>query len=115
MANHTDDQASDLELPLKKTQDVTADIENASLHALVIGTVLDHALPGSVKVGDVAQAIAQTEELKEKLAESAETLADVSTALSIEIEKRAKVARQLGKSQERVEQLSEQIADLKKP
>jgi len=113
MATNADDQTSDLKLPLEKTQVVTADIESASLHAFVIGAVLDQALPDAVKVGDVAKAITQTEALTEKLAESAETLADVSAALEDEIEKREKVTRQLGKSQQRVEQLSEQVADLK--
>lgn len=143
MATPAEEQVGDLVDPLKKTQSVTADIESASLHALVIGTVLTHELPADVKVGEVAQAIEQTQELKDKLAESAETLADVSAALESEIEKRSKITKQLGssqeqlgksqeqlgksqkqlgksqeqlgKSQEQVEQLSEQVADLKKP
>jgi len=114
MATPTEDHAGDLVDPLRKTQSVTADIESASNHALVIGTVLAQELPADVKVGEVAQAIEQTHELKDKLAESAETLADVSAALESEIEKRSKIAKQLGKSQEQVEQLSEQVADLKK-
>ena len=95
-----------LQVVHEKTKAVEADILRASDHAAVIGTVLAQQLPGDVQVGEVAQAIEQAEELEQKLAESAATLADVSTELGREIKKRRKVTEQLNKSQARVAQLS---------
>lgn len=102
MATPVNDHGSDLEKPLQKTQAVTADLQTASDHALVIGTVLAQELPPHVQVGEVAQAIEQTEELKEKLAESAETLTEVSAELEQEIAKRQEVSRQLQASRAKV-------------
>jgi hypothetical protein len=92
--------AAGLQGPLAKTEAVTAEIERASTHALVIGTVLAKELPVEVQVGDVAQAIEQTEDLEQKLAESAETLAGVSAALQAEIAERGKVSDELAVSRE---------------
>lgn len=100
------DQADSLQETHKKTKAVEADIQRASDHAAVIGTVLAQELPGEVQVGEVAQAIEQTEELEQKLAESAATLADVSAELGREIKKRRKVTEKLNKSQARVSRLS---------
>ena len=90
----------------RKTKVVEAEIQRASDHAAVIGTVLAQELPGEVQVGEVAQAIEQTEQLEQKLAESAATLADVSAELGREIKKRRKVTEKLNKTQARVERLS---------
>jgi phage-related minor tail protein len=62
-------------------------------------------VPEEAQVGDVAQAIAQTGELEKKLAQSAETLAQVNAALALEIEKRVEVTRRLEKSEALVDAL----------
>ena len=90
----------------QKARAVEAEIQNASDHVGVIGTVLTQELPAAVQVGEVAQAIAQTEELETKLAESASTLADVSAELGREIKKRKKVTEELDKTRKRVKKLS---------
>ncbi len=107
MNKSSKDHTAGLHEPLRKTEAVTAEIERAANHALVIGTVLAHELPAELQVGEVAQAIEQTEELEQQLAESAEKLADVSTALEQEIVNRRALARELGVTRERVEQLVE--------
>jgi chromosome segregation ATPase len=112
MATPVDD-GEKLLRPLQKTQSVAADLESASNHALVIGTVLAHELPDEVQVGEVAQAIEQTEELKDKLAESAETLTEVSAELEQEITKRRAVAKKLEESRAQVEKLAAKVSDLK--
>lgn len=99
----------------RKTKAVKADIQNASDHVGVIGTVLAQELPNEVQVGEVAQAIEQTGELEQKLAESAATLADVSAELGREIKKRRKVTAKLNKTQARVEKLSGAAKKAKKP
>lgn len=96
-----------LQEPLDKTEAVTAEIERAANHALVIGTVLAHEIPSELQVGEVAQAIEQTEHLEHQLAESAEKLADVSSALEREIAKRRDVTRELTETLEHVEQLED--------
>ena len=115
MATPVDDQASDLQKPLKKTLAVTDELQTASDHALVIGTVLAQELPAHVQVGEVAQAIEQTEELKVKLAESAETLTEVSAELEEEIAKRREVAKQLEATRAKVEALQGEASDSQKP
>ena len=114
MAASVKDEGDDLQKPLQKTQAVTADLESASSHAMVIGTVLSHELPEQVRVGEVAHAIDQTAELKVKLAESAQTLAEVSAELEQEIDKRREAARQLNASRAQVEQLAAEVSDLHK-
>ena len=115
MVTPVNDDRDDLQKPLQKTQAVTADLESASYHALVIGTVLAHELPEDIQVGDVAHAIEQTEELKDKLAESAETLTEVSAELEQEIKKRHAVAEQLEASREHAERLAAEVSELHKP
>ena len=104
----------DLLKPLQKTEAVTEDLEYAADHAMVIGTVLARALPSEVQVGEVAQAIEQTGELKEKLAESAETLNEVSAELEEEIAKRRAVGRQLEASRAQVHALKAEASDSQK-
>ncbi len=111
MAAAADDPHSGLQETLQKTDAVTAEIQRASDHVAVIGTVLAQELPGEVQVGEVAQAIEQTEELEKKLAQSADTLADVSAALELEIAKRREVAKKLEASQDLVEKLTAQAQD----
>ena len=103
--------SSGLQEPLEKTEAVTAEIERAANHALVIGTVLAHEIPAELQVGEVAQAIEQTEDLEQQLAESAEKLADVSASLEQEIAKRRAVTRELTQTREQVEQLVDQAAN----
>lgn len=114
MAASVKDQGDDLQKPLLKTQAVTADLESASSHAMVIGTVLSQELPEQVRVGEVAQAIDQTAELKVKLAESAQTLTEVSAELEQEINKRREAAKQLDASRAQVVQLAAEVSDLHK-
>ena len=114
MAKPINDQSDDLQKPLQKTQAVTADLHSASDHALVIGSVLAQELPAHVQVGEVAQAVAQTEELKDKLAESAETLTEVSAELEQEIAKRREVAKQLEASRAQVEELQTEASESQK-
>ncbi len=114
MATPGNDQGGDLEAPLQKTQAVTCDLQKAADHAMVIGSVLEKELPEDVQVGEVAQALDQTEELKTKLAESAETLTEVSAELEQEIAKRRAVTKQLGASRAQVDELQAEISDSKK-
>ena len=114
MATPVNDHSSDLQKPLEKTQAVTADLQSASDHAMVIGTVLAQELPARVRVGEVAQAIEQTEDLKNKLAESAETLHEVSAELEQEIAKRREVARQLAATRAKVEELRAEVSESQK-
>ncbi len=95
-----------LEKAHEKTKAVDAEIVRASDQAGVIGAVLAQELPGELQVGDVAQAIEQTEDLEQKLAESAAALADVSAELRREIKKRRQVTEKLNKSQARVGRMS---------
>ena len=104
-ASHRE-QTGGLQVVHQKTKAVEADILRASDHAAVIGTVLAQQLPDEVQVGEVAQAIEQAEELEQKLAESAATLADVSAELGREIKKRRKMTEELNQSQARVARLS---------
>ena len=114
MATPVNEQVGNLQKPLEKTQAVTAELQNAADHAMVIGTVLAEELPEHVQVGEVAQAIVQTEELKEKLAESAETLTEVSAELAQEIANRRAVSKQLEASRAQVEELKSEVSDSKK-
>ena len=99
-------QSGGLDVAYDKTKAVEVEIRKASDHAAVIGTVLAQKLPDEVQVGEVAQAIDQTEDLEQKLAESAATLAKVSAELGREIKKRRHVSEALDKSEARVAQLS---------
>ncbi|MEO7255036.1 MAG: hypothetical protein ABIZ64_12460 [Casimicrobium sp.] len=111
LANH---QGDDLQKPLQKTQAVTSDLEKAADHAMVIGTVLAQELPVDVQVGEVAQALEQAEELKDKLAESAETLTEVSAELEQEIANRRSVTKQLGAAHAKVDELKAEVSNAKK-
>ena len=108
------DHSDDLEKPLQKTKAVTAELHSASNHAMLIGTVLEQELPPQVQVGEIAQALDQTAELKEKLAESAETLSEVSAELEQEIAKRRKVSKQLKASRAQVQELQAEVSDSQK-
>lgn len=94
-----------------KTRAVAADVKRASEDLLVINTVLEQELPDELQVGDVAQAIEHTGHLEKKLAESAESLAEVHAALEDEIQKRKKVTAQRDASRALVEKLSANDAE----
>ena len=106
MGTSRHDPAGDLEEAHKKAKAVKTEVQRAADHAAVIGIVLAQELPDDVQVGDVAQAIEQTEELEQKLADSATTLAEVSAELGREVKKRRKVTAELTKSRARVDKLS---------
>lgn len=114
MATPVDHHGDALLKPLQKTEAVTAELQYAADHAMVIGTVLAKELPIEVQVGEVAQAIDQTEDLKEKLAESAETLTEVSAELEQEIAKRRAVAKQLDASRAQVQALKAEVSESQK-
>jgi|GEM_PF-2254441 len=112
MAARANPKAPPLQDTLDKTSAVTADIQSAASQTGVIGTVLAQELPDELQVGEVAQALGQTEELEHKLAESAETLADVTAALEHEIQKRHEVDDKLERSRAQVKELSTQVQRL---
>jgi septal ring factor EnvC (AmiA/AmiB activator) len=109
------DPSTGLQDVQKKTKKVEVDIHRAADHAAVISTVLTHALPDEVLVGDVARAVEQTEELEDKLVRSAETLADVTAELGREIEKRRNVTEKLTESRAHVDKLTDEIESKRTP
>ncbi len=70
-----------------RTKEVAAEVKRASEDLLVVNSVLEQELPDELQVGEVAQAIEHTNQLEKKLAESAESLAEVHAALEAEIRK----------------------------
>jgi len=71
--------------------------------------VLEQELPEEVQVGEVAQAIEHTNQLEEKLARSAEKLAEVNAALGEEIEKRLEATAERDESQALAEKLKAKL------
>ena len=112
MAVPADPKEHRLQDTLDKTASVAADIQSAASQVGVIGTVLAQELPDELQVGEVAQALEQTEDLEHKLAESAETLADVTAALEHEIARRREADDKLKRSRAQVEELSTQVQRL---
>jgi hypothetical protein len=94
-----------LEHAASTTHAVAADVQSASDDLLVINTVLEQELPDELQVGEVAQAIEHTGQLEKKLAESAESLAEVHAALKVEIEKRKAVTAERDAKQALVDKL----------
>ncbi|HEY2258041.1 MAG TPA: hypothetical protein VGI11_20580 [Variovorax sp.] len=84
---------------------MAADVQRASEDLLVINTVLEQELPDELQVGEVAQAIEHTGHLEKKLAESAESLAEVQATLEAEIEKRKTATAQRDASRALVDKL----------
>ena len=107
-------RSTPLEHTLNTTQTVTTDVRHASDHLSVINTVLEQGVPEEVQVGDVAQAIDQTDELKDQLAQSADALEEVNDALEKEVQKRKKVAEKLDQSQARVKKLSDEVKEARR-
>lgn len=99
-------KSSGLQKAQRKTKVVATEVQRASDHASVIGAVLANELPEAVQVGDVAQAIEQTEDLEHRLAESAQTLTEVTAELGREVKKRRIVTKRLTKSRAKVNKLS---------
>ncbi|MDQ0016463.1 putative coiled-coil protein SlyX [Variovorax boronicumulans] len=98
-----------LDRTLQKSEEVAADVQRASDNLAVVSTVLEQELPDEIQVGEVAQAIEHTSQLEEKLAKSAEKLAEVNAALSEEIEKRLEVTAERDESQALAEKLKAKI------
>lgn len=98
-----------LDKTLQKSEQVAADVQRASDNLAVVSTVLEQELPEEVQVGEVAQAIEHTSQLEQKLAKSAEKLAEVNAALSEEIEKRLEVTAERDESQALAEKLKARI------
>ncbi|MGJ7604200.1 hypothetical protein ACSFA7_07645 [Variovorax sp. LT1R20] len=98
-----------LDKTLQKSEEVAADVQRASDNLAVVSTVLEQELPDEIQVGEVAQAIEHTSQLEEKLAKSAEKLAEVNAALSEEIEKRLEVTAERDESQALAEKLKAKI------
>ncbi|KIQ31415.1 hypothetical protein RT97_16105 [Variovorax paradoxus] len=98
-----------LDKTLQKSEEVAADVRRASDNLAVVSTVLEQELPDEIQVGEVAQAIEHTSQLEEKLAKSAEKLAEVNAALSEEIEKRIEATAERDESQALAEKLKARI------
>jgi hypothetical protein len=94
---------------LQKSEQVAADVQRASDNLAVVNTVLEQELPQEVQVGEVAQAIEHTSQLEQKLAKSAEKLAEVNAALSEEIEKRIEATAERDESLALAEELKAKI------
>ena len=106
------DTADKMQDTVDKTGAVAADIQSAASQVGVIGTVLAQELPDELQVGEVAQALEQTEELEHKLTESAETLAEVTAALEHEVQRRREADAKLTRSRAQVEALTTQVQSL---
>jgi methyl-accepting chemotaxis protein len=98
-----------LDRTLQKSEQVAADVQRASDNLAVVNTVLEQELPDEVQVGEVAQAIEHTSQLEQKLAKSAEKLAEVNAALSEEIEKRLEATAERDESLALAEELKAKI------
>lgn len=98
-----------LDRTLQKSEEVAADVQRASDNLAVVSTVLEKELPDEIQVGEVAQAIEHTSQLEEKLAKSAEKLAEVNAALSEEIEKRLEATAERNESQALAEKLKAKL------
>ncbi|MGJ7556401.1 hypothetical protein ACSFBX_16655 [Variovorax sp. RB2P76] len=112
MAGHSQTSprgTTSLDHTLKKSEQVAADVQRASDNLAVVNTVLEQELPEEVQVGEVAQAIEHTSQLEEKLAKSAEKLAEVNAALSEEIEKRLEATAERDESLALAEKLKAKI------
>ena len=109
MAGQTPRDKTTLDKTLRKSEEVAADVQRASDNLAVVSTVLEQELPDEIQVGEVAQAIEHTSQLEEKLAKSAEKLAEVNAALSEEIEKRLEVTAERDQSQALAEKLKARI------
>lgn len=110
-SNAKPDAGMTLDQSAGKTGAVAAEVQRASEDLLVINTVLEQELPDELQVGEVAQAIEHTGHLEKKLAESAESLAEVHAALAKEIEKRKVVTAQRDASRALVEKLSSESSE----
>ncbi|VTU28384.1 hypothetical protein [Variovorax sp. PBL-E5] len=95
-----------LDQTLDKTEAVAADVQRASDNLAVINTVLEQELPDDIQVGEVAQAIEHAGQLEKKLAQSAETLAEVNAALTQEIERRVEVTAERDENQAMIDKLN---------
>jgi methyl-accepting chemotaxis protein len=98
-----------LDRTLQKSEQVAADVQRASDNLAVVNTVLEQELPDEIQVGEVAQAIEHTSQLEQKLAKSAEKLAEVNAALSEEIEKRLEATAERDESLALAEELKAKI------
>lgn len=94
-----------LDRTLEKNTAVADEVQRAAQDLSIVNAVLEQELPDAVQVGDVAQAIAHTNELEEKLAKSAEKLAEVNAALATEIEKRIEAVEERDESRALVKKL----------
>lgn len=69
---------------LDKNKQATDDIKDAAEELEVVHAVLDTKLPGDANHGDVADAVARTNELEKRLNKSVEVLEDVNETLARE-------------------------------
>lgn len=93
-------EGAPLQQAAAQTYQAAAEVKRASEDLLVVNSVLEQELPEEVQTGEVAQAIEHTIQLEKKLAESAESLAEVHATLQDEIRKRkAAEARIAGEKQ----------------
>lgn len=74
--------AATLQKAIAEAKEVAAEIRDAADHLAVVNTVLQDQIPDDVQVGEVAQALAQSEEVEKNVSKSAETLDSVNQALT---------------------------------
>ena len=73
--------AAPLESAIEKAKEVAAEIREAADNLAVVNTVLQDQIPDEVQVGEVAQALGQSDAVEKIITKSAETLDQVNTEL----------------------------------
>ena len=70
-----------LESAIDKAKEVAAEIQQAADNLAVANTVLQDQIPDEVQVGEVAQALDQSDQVEKTITKSAETLDQVNSEL----------------------------------
>ena len=73
-----------LDRALQKNEQVAEDVKEAADELAVVHAVLDTKLPEAAKSGDVATAVAQTEDIEKRLTASGKALDEVNRTLRSE-------------------------------
>ena len=77
-----DPQASaSLESAIERAKEVAAEIQQAADNLAVVNTVLQDQIPDEIQVGEVAQALDQSDEVEKTITRSAQTLDAVNNEL----------------------------------
>ena len=70
-----------LESTIDKAKEVAAEIQQAADNLAVVNTVLQDQIPDEIQIGEVAQALGQSDEVEKTITKSAETLNEVNAEL----------------------------------